>query len=269
MDSEHNSIAIPPAVQPLLAALTARYAAVLGDNLVGLYLHGSLAFGCFTWAKSDIDFIAVVRTPLAQDTRLALLAVLEELRQQAPPKGFEMSVVLATHCRDFVYPTPFQLHFSNHWLTRYLADPLSLCGTGGTEQLDHDLAAHFTVIHHAGIVLTGSPIAAVFGAVPPCAYRDSIVRDICDAVQDVRNNPVYIILNLCRVLAYHRENRVLSKEQGGLWGVQHLPAPYTDLIAAALRDYRGEQRFADHAVTQEEQADFCRHMLAELDIAAR
>ena len=32
---------------------------VLGKNLIGIYLHGSLVFGCFNPKKSDIDLILV------------------------------------------------------------------------------------------------------------------------------------------------------------------------------------------------------------------
>ena len=30
---------------------------ILGENLVGVYLHGSAVMGCFNPAKSDLDFI--------------------------------------------------------------------------------------------------------------------------------------------------------------------------------------------------------------------
>ena len=39
-------------------------------------------------------------------------------------------------------------------------------------------------------------------------------------------NPVYVILNLCRVLAAWGEGAVLSKEQGGTWGLANLPEEY-------------------------------------------
>ena len=33
---------------------------VFGSKVTGIYLHGSLAMGCFRSDKSDIDFIVVV-----------------------------------------------------------------------------------------------------------------------------------------------------------------------------------------------------------------
>ena len=33
----------------LLDTVAGRYEEILGKNLVGIYAHGSLAFGCFSW----------------------------------------------------------------------------------------------------------------------------------------------------------------------------------------------------------------------------
>lgn len=72
------------------------YREILGGALCGFYVHGSLAFGCFSWEKSDLDFLVAVREPPAQAQKEALIRVL--LHTQAPEKGFEMSVVLAGDC---------------------------------------------------------------------------------------------------------------------------------------------------------------------------
>ncbi len=43
-------------VQDLINGIKASCRKVLKENLVGIYLHGSLAFGCFVWERSDVDF---------------------------------------------------------------------------------------------------------------------------------------------------------------------------------------------------------------------
>lgn len=214
---------------------------------------------CFNWCKSDIDFIVVVKNALSQQTKLELLEVLEENRKNAPQKGFEMSVVLEKYCRNFAYPTPYELHFSNGWLERYLNNPLLLCGD--EIKTDYDLAAHFTVIHKVGIAFCGPPIADVFGDVPDEYYTYSIKRDIINAKEDVADNPVYIVLNLCRVLAFLNGSIVLSKEQGGLWGIENLPVEYHGLIMAALDEYNSK---AAHDFDIDTATDFCGYMLAKI-----
>ena len=132
----------------LLKEIVTQYRAILGGNLVGMYLHGSLAFDCFRWEASDIDFLVVVQVPPSPDEKLALLRILSGLERSAPPKGFEMSVVLERECLHFRSPTPFELHYSNAHAARFQSDPAAYCATmHGT---DPDLAAHFTVIRSVG-----------------------------------------------------------------------------------------------------------------------
>jgi streptomycin 3"-adenylyltransferase len=48
---------------------------------------------------------------------------------------------------------------------------------------------------------------------------------------------MYITLNLTRVLAYQKDNIVLSKKEGGEWGLANLPVKYHSLIISALKEY--------------------------------
>ena len=180
---------------PILQKIKDTYIDILGSNLVGIYLHGSIAFGCFRWEQSDIDFIAVVSRPLALPVKTKLMEAIVVLNKFAPPKGIEMSVVLKKHCKNFVYPTPFELHFSNGQLGSYFADPQAYCKS--TNSGDKDLAAHFTVIKSTGFLLHGSEIDAVFGNIPKAYYADSIKYDIEDAQKTITRYPQYTILNLC------------------------------------------------------------------------
>ena len=236
----------------LLQRVCDAYQHILGEKLVGFYLHGSIAFGCFTWATGDIDFLAVVDAPLTKPEKEALIRVLLDMDAAAPPKGFEMSVVLRDVCEPFQYPTPFELHFSNAYRARARADLSAYCRD--MHGVDPDLAAHCTVIRCVGETLFGEPIAAVFGEVPRAAYVDSIIGDVRSAPEEIGDNPVYITLNLCRVLAYLQDGAVLSKQQGGQWGLAQLPQGYHRLLRDALAAYGGAaftERAALYAFAQD------------------
>lgn len=220
----------------LLHRVCDAYRTLLGGKLIGFYVHGSIAFGCFTWETGDIDFLCVVNAPLTQTEKEALIRTLLELSPDAPPKGFEMSVMLADVCNPFVYPTPFELHFSNAHKARSEADLSAYCrDMHGT---DPDLAAHVTVLHHIGYALYGPPVAEAFGEVPRTCYLNSILGDVSGAAEDAAADPVYFTLNLCRVLAYLTEGAVLSKAQGGQWALAHLPQEYHPLLTGALAAYK-------------------------------
>lgn len=246
-------------VTEILEQIKTAYQEILKDNLTGIYVHGSIAFGCFNWEKSDIDFLVVVGHAPSLQEKKALIRVLLELDPQCPPKGLEMSVVLEEVCNQFQYPTPFELHFSNAHKERCKADLekycLEMCG------VDQDLAAHFTVVRKVGITLCGKSISDVFCGVPKDAYIDSIKFDIEDAVNDIDTNPVYIILNLCRVLAYIRDDEVLSKEQGGDWGIENLPEEYGLLVAGAKNCYCKNAFFAMEEATSH---SFANYMLQQI-----
>ena len=227
----------------LLKQITAGYQKILGGNLIGIYLHGSMAFGCYDRRVSDIDFIAAVHTPPNEEERIALIRLLLSLDQDAPPKGFEMSVVLGEYCRKFVYPTPYELHFSNSYREEAAADPHTFCRRmRGT---DRDLAAHFTVIRAVGQTLCGEPIDTLFCEVPRRAYIDSLLHDVGNAAVEIADDPVYMTLNLCRVLAYLRDCTVLSKRGGGEWGIRNLSPQYHEQIQSALCAYAGEAVYSD------------------------
>ena len=225
----------------LLNRIAGEYQTILGENLTGVYAHGSLGFGCFKWEKSDIDFLVVVETQPTEAQKQRLLEVLLQLDELAPPKGFEMSVVLAKDCAAPVHPIPFCLHFSNAHKESCRCDMSAYIAR--MKGHDPDLAAHFTVVRAVGKAIWGRPVAEAFGQVPREAYLDSIRGDVASAVEDVAAEPVYVILNLCRVLAAAREGVVLSKVQGGAWGLAHLPQEHHGVIRAALEAYQSGGEF--------------------------
>ena len=216
--------------------------AILLDDLVGIYLHGSAVMGCFNSEKSDIDLIVVVERPLSDPVKGAFLEMVVEYNAQGPAKGIEMSVVLRRVCRPFVYPTPYELHFSAGHLASYRQDPAGYIRRMKGD--DKDLAAHFTIIRKRGRCLYGPPIEDVFAQVPRRDYMDSIWYDVENAPEEITEYPMYLTLNLARVLAYGSEGLVLSKAEGGAWAREHLPPEYHSLIRDALREYTQSARVA-------------------------
>ena len=212
---------------------------ILGDNLVGVYLHGSAVMGCFHPKKSDLDFIIVIQHDLNAAVKRQYMDMVVAQNSHdaimAPAKGIELSIVKESVCRPFVYPTPFVLHFSAAHLNWYQTNPSDYIEKmNGT---DKDLAAHFTILYHRGMTLWGKEIPEVFAEVDSAYYFDSIWNDIENAKEEITENPMYITLNLCRVLAYQKEQLILSKLEGGTWGLANLPQKYAPLIADALKDY--------------------------------
>lgn len=212
---------------------------IFGKELTGVYLHGSMAMGCFNPKKSDIDLIVIVESDISDTQKMQFMERIVDLNKQAPSKGLEVSIVKREYCDPFTYPTPFELHFSPAHLQWFRDDP-----QGYVEKMkgvDIDLAAHFTMINHYGIVLCGEAVEKVFAAVPRKDYVASICADVEDAKEDIVENPVYVILNLCRIIAFLQDGLYLSKEEGGKWAMEHLQLKDSSLIADALACYTTDQ----------------------------
>ena len=56
-------------LESFIKDFVARSQAILGDNLEGIYLHGSAVMGCFNEKKSDIDLVIVVNTTVPAEIK--------------------------------------------------------------------------------------------------------------------------------------------------------------------------------------------------------
>ena len=234
----------------------------LNDALAGVYVHGSIAFDCFTWEKSDVDFLVVVNRPISLHEKIALMNLLLDLEEHAPPKGIEISVVRLDAMQAFSHPAPYELHYSGAYHDSCRRDVRAHCER--LHGVDGDLAAHCTVMRAVGFALCGMPVEEVFAPVSKTDYIDSIIGDIASAHVDIIANPVYMILNLCRVMAYLTDEQVLSKRQGGTWGLANLPELYHPLIQCALDAYA--DRIDPSALSAYPLVDFADDMLRRIRV---
>ncbi|NYV68465.1 DUF4111 domain-containing protein [Bacillus sp. Gen3] len=244
-----------PVVEQFLDKVCSLFERHLKSNLIGVYLHGSLAMGCFQPQKSDVDILVIVKEKLSKEKKKGLIQDILQLEDY----NLEMSVLVEKDIIDFKHPSPFELHYSQVHRDRYLQDPDYLCG----DTVDPDLAAHLVVTYERGICLSGKPVKSVFKKIDRSYYIQSIVFDIDNSVQEIIYNPVYYILNLCRVLYYLSEGVVSSKKEGGEWGEKMVPHEYKELISKALSQYINP-KFSGFGVNDILLKEFATYMLQEI-----
>lgn len=246
-------------VSAILKSFVSDTQAAFGNNLTGIYLHGSLAMGCFHENKSDIDLLVVVEQPLSTDIKRGYVKKILSLNRHAPKKGIEMSVVLKKDMNPFCHPAPFEMHFSNAHLESYMSDPddaiMRLTGT------DRDLAAHVTIINHYGQTLFGEDKEKVFSKVKHEDYLDALLYDLENAREDISEDPMYVAFSLCRVLAYVKEQKVLSKKDGAVWALKNVKSDMHPVIKEALNSYETD---SDMLITPEDARRFADEMLSDI-----
>ena len=219
---------LPITVQTQVARLTAQLVAVLGDDCA-VVLHGSLALGEFVPGQSDLDVLVFCSEALTVAQVRALAQVL--LAESLQPAPIEVSVLERGALAAWVHPAPYLFHYSEDWrdrTTQLLADPATDWLAVHT---DPDLTVHVVVARQAGVVLHGSvdwPVPSQADALAAVWY------DIATAEADVADNPVYVILNLCRTLWWLEHGVVLSKSAGGAALLPALTGEARAVVAAVL-----------------------------------
>ncbi len=214
----------------------------LGENLTGVYVHGSAAMGGFDPKQSDIDYLVTISTSLTPEERQKLSkSFLEIYGKDAPAKGVEMSIVIEKFTgSDFRYPTPYEFHMGNEEQIKFHGLPHK------NEMTDTDLAAHFTITKTRGVCVFGKLIDDVFVNVPRKYYLNSIAKDSEESFDNIQKKtgaskcvvPNYAILNFCRVLAFVDNELIVSKTEGAMWALENLPEKYHPIISAALQEYQ-------------------------------
>jgi streptomycin 3"-adenylyltransferase len=219
--------------------------------------------GCFNPEISDIDFLVVVRDKLDIKTKKEIIDSVIEISDSMslPKKELEFSIILQKDLENFSHPMPFELHYSKDWKEKYRLGEIDYT----KENRDPDLAAHITVTLNRGICLYGRPIKEIFKPIPEKDYIDSLLYDVESISENINKDPIYGILNLCRVLYYLEERTVSSKEEGGVWGLKNLPEKFRGLIEKTLLSYRGALEDTDW--DNEKLLEFVSYMLGEIEKA--
>jgi predicted nucleotidyltransferase len=217
-----------------LDRLTDGLETTLGDALVGAYLHGSLALGCFNEATSDIDILAVTARTLTRDEKLALVDVL--LRDSLDPYAVEADVVSLDQLRNWHHPSPFELHYSEWRRERWAKDPAETLASFPEENAD--LAAHVSVLRARGVALFGPPPEEIFPRVHEADLRDSLLRDL-DWARETESGTLYGILSPCRIWATLATGELHSKTSGARWALPRLHEELRPMVERALVSYTG------------------------------
>jgi len=240
--SQYSWATCPTTVETQVNTFCAHLQALLETNLSGIYLHGSLAMGCFNPDRSDIDLLVVTSQGMSIETKRRVIQLL--LHASVAPNPIEISFLVEQQLHPFQHPLPFDLHYGESHREQYRQALISgeWMRWNDETKRDIDLATHLTVTLVRGICLFGKPVKEVFLPVPACYYIASIVGDFADAREGRLTMPVYFILNACRVYAYLLDGSIFSKDEGGSWGLLTLPGEYHSIIAQALHIYQGSRK---------------------------
>jgi streptomycin 3"-adenylyltransferase len=198
----------------------------LSENIVGAYLHGSIAFPEYNPEAGDIDFYVVLRrSPNRSEVKSLdrLHRSLGKFRFGRKLDGFYISNGAARkreNPRDLVYGAHGRIH------------------RGGSDDAWALHREHFA--RSAYIRLYGPKASRIFLRANWPEIRRALYRQLVYARRIIDSDPWWSVLNLCRLVYSFKRGRIaVSKLGAANWALKSFPSRWKPLIRSAAKTYKG------------------------------
>lgn len=214
---------LPPEVAPLLDELLPAIHEALADNLVGVYLRGSIALGGFDLETSDVDLMVVTERAVSESE----FAKLADLHDRVPPKvnkfgrSYEVSYIDRGSLRRFTQDERVHPTVGADW-------PFAR-----SEHPDNFVVERWVTREH-GVVLHGPNPKTLIEPISPDDLRVAIRSEFARHMVWVSaNDPpgwlatryyqAFAIETICRGLYTLETGNIATKRQAVDWAIKSLP----------------------------------------------
>lgn len=241
---ENKTSKLPFGVSELVTRFQDQLSAILGRNLVGTYLFGSVAFPDYDTHSGDIDFYAVVRKRLTK-TEMDQLdsmhrSISEEFEYGSRLEGFYILIAQARKSqgpKGLIYASHRRIH------------------RGG---VDDAWSLHREHFHSSAYIrLHGPSPSTIFRTADWPSIREDLFRQLVYARRIIQSDPWWAVLNLCRlVYTFEKGKIVVSKLGAAKWALTKLPRKWHQVIRAAVNAYKGPTRGRDRIILRRDASKF-------------
>jgi hypothetical protein len=223
--SKINRITPYQDVNTVLLSLAQGIESILGGNLLGLYLTGSLSYGDFNPGSSDIDLVAILNSPASPKELKSIQALHVNEGQEYPKwaKRIECSytpIAMLSNILPPEAPRPYygegifypEARYGNEWII------------------------NLYWLHKHGIALVGPEFKALTAQIDMVDVQKACIRDLFREWEPKITDPTwlnnshyqsYIVLNLCRILYTVTCSSMGSKKVSASW----VKGKYSEWIA--------------------------------------
>jgi predicted nucleotidyltransferase len=234
-----------PEAREVLTRLMQGQRQVLGPELIGSYLFGSMATGDFEPGISDLDTVVVVSSELTRDRLAALEELHRELAVAMPAWADRVEVVYVPSRALATFRT-----------TVCPAARISPGEPFHAIEVDDEWLMDWYELRRVGVPLTGPPIASVVPAIAQEEYVEAVRRHLLawpeEETPESLGDQAYAILTMCRGLHTWRTGALISKREAARWACEEMPQ-HARLIRDALawRERSRNGRWIEGAATRE------------------
>ncbi|HEY4963771.1 MAG TPA: aminoglycoside adenylyltransferase domain-containing protein [Candidatus Saccharimonadales bacterium] len=250
-----------PDVNEILSLFASGLTELLGKQLVGIYLTGSLTYGDFNPNSSDIDFLVVLSIELSDEKLSSIETLHKNIGSKYPAwaQCLEGSYITTSMLKSSARPEikrPYvnggkiwQFRYGNEWIINLYA------------------------LQECGIAICGPEPKSIFPKVTIEDVRQASKKDLVDdwepklADPDAFRSPDYdsghlrnyAVLTMCRILHRAQNNEMASKKVASAWVKSTYGDKWIKLIEEAENWEHGKPMSNDSEVK-----DFIRFTLNEV-----
>ena len=261
-----------PELRKVLNTFVDEIAAELRENLVGIYLIGSIASGDFD-LDSDIDFLVVTNTELTETNMKSLQEIQIRIHDIDcyPAKHLEGSYISISDLNDWSTVGQKKLYYFDNGSTTY-------------EQSTHDNQWHVRwILRERGITLVGQKPETILKSIPLNEMFNEIKTAMLEEMkvfQDEINRPLrfwnsrfgqsFAVLTYCRMLHTLHTGTVQSKKAGVKWAKQFVEPKWVNIINQAWNEREGVRFLVKIRQRAEltllyETLDFIKYAVSQID----
>jgi Nucleotidyltransferase domain. len=261
-----------PELREVLNSFVNAIKAELAENLIGVYLVGSLASGDFD-LDSDVDFLVVTNTELTETNRNPLQEIQIKIHDIDcyPAKHLEGSYISIADLNNWRTVGEKKLYYFDN-------------GSTTLEQSIHDNQWHVRwILRERGITLIGQKAETIMQSIPLYELSNEIktvMLQVMKLFEDEIDRPLsffnsrfgqsFAVLTYCRMLHTLRTGTVQSKKAAVKWAKQFVEPEWVKIIDQAWHEREGV-RFgikigqpADRTLLYET-LEFIKHAVAQID----
>lgn len=230
-----------PELRQVLNAFVDQVAAELSENLIGIYLVGSIATGDFD-LDSDVDFLVVTSTELTKTNIKSLQEIQTRINNIDcyPAKHLEGSYISIGDLNNWQMAGKKELYYFDNGSTIF-------------EQSTHDNKWHVRwILRERGITLIGQKPENIMQSIPSVELSNEIkiaMLEDMKAFEDEINRPrnfwnsrfgqSFFVLTYCRMLHTLHTGTIQSKKAGATWAKQFLEPKWSEIIDQAWNEREG------------------------------
>lgn len=218
-------------VNHVLHSLTTAISHILKENLVGVYLTGSLSYGDFIPERSDIDLLVILKRPPSTESLGTLERMHRDTERVHPKwsKRIECSYVPLNMLFNILPPSEPRPYFGEGIF--YPEAPY------GNEWIINQY-----LLYHHGISLLGPNFKELVNEVSIENVREACIRDLFEEWSPKKSDLAwlsnshyqsYVVLNLCRILYTVVCHSTATKKASALWVKRKFAPQWIPLIETA------------------------------------